>query len=107
MTASRRPLLGDYQLVHEVPEGELQRLYGRWAPLLPREVARLFEGAPFPWWIGGGWAAEASGAPPRPHADTDVVVLFDDLAAVRSWLADFHLWEAHAGSLRPLLPDDD
>jgi hypothetical protein len=34
-------------------------------------------------------------------------VLYDDLAAVRFWLSDFHLWEAHAGSLRPLLPGDE
>jgi len=93
--------------VNEVSEGEFQRLYGRWEPLVPREVASLFEGAPFRWWIAGGWAAEASGAPRRPHADTDVVVLYEDLAAVRSWLSDFHLWEAHAGSLRPLLAGDE
>lgn len=93
--------------MYEVSEGEFQRLYGRWEPLVPREVASLFEGAPFRWWIAGGWAAEASGAPRRPHADTDVVVLYEDLAAVRSWLSDFHLWEAHAGSLRPLLAGDE
>jgi hypothetical protein len=98
---------GEYQFVNEVSEGEFQRLYGRWEPLVPREVASLFEGAPFRWWIAGGWAAEASGAPRRPHADTDVVVLYEDLAAVRSWLSDFHLWEAHAGSLRPLLAGDE
>ena len=34
-------------------------------------------------------------------------MLYEDLAAVRSWLSDFHLWEAHAGSLRPLLAGDE
>lgn len=90
----------------ELSEEAFQQLYGRWQPYTPQEVAQLLDGAPFPWWIAGGWALEASGAPPRKHADTDVVVLFDDLAAIRSWLSDFHLWEAHAGTLRPLLPDD-
>lgn len=97
------------QLVNELSEAEFERLYGRWEPLAPQDVASLFEGAPFRWWIAGGWAAEASGAPRRPHGDTDVVVLYEDLAAVRSWLSDFHLWEweAHAGSLRPLLAGDE
>jgi hypothetical protein len=93
--------------VEKFSEEEFQRLYGRWRPLLPQEVVGLLEDAPFRWWIGGGWAAEASGAPRRPHADTDVIVLHEDLPAVRSWLSDFHLWEANSGSLRPLLPGDE
>ncbi|HZQ80355.1 MAG TPA: hypothetical protein VFB25_00110 [Gaiellaceae bacterium] len=91
----------------ELDEAELDRLYGSWAPLTPPEVAELFAGAPFRWWLAGGWAAELSGAAPRLHSDTDVVVLFDDLPAIRAHFAAFHLWEAHDGSLRPLLPDED
>jgi hypothetical protein len=96
-----------YRPVGELSDAEIERLYGRWEPLVPQEVSRLFEGAPFRWWIAGGWATEAAGAPPRRHADIDVVVLFDDLTVIRSWLSGFHLWEAHAGTLRPLLPGDE
>jgi hypothetical protein len=92
--------------VSDRSEAELERLYGRWEPVTPQEVACVFERAPFRWWIAGGWAAQAAGAAPRKHADVDVVVLLDDLPAIRSWLAGFHLWEAHGGTLRPLLPGD-
>lgn len=86
---------------------EFERLYGRWQPLTPPEVRDLFAGAPFRWWIAGGRAIELAGAPPRPHDDTDVVVLFEDLPAIRAHLAAYHLWEAHDGALRPLLDGDE
>ena len=85
-------------------EGWFQDLYGPWRPWRPREVLERFASAPFPWWVAGGWAAEAAGASPRPHEDTDLVVLRRDVPALRHWLADHHLWEAHDGSLRPLRP---
>lgn len=88
-------------------EHEFQRVYGRWEPLTPAEVQALFAGAPFRWWLAGGWAIELAGGPPRTHGDTDVVVLLDDLPAIRAHLAGYHLWEAHDGSLRPLLPGED
>ncbi|HEV2593077.1 MAG TPA: hypothetical protein VGU02_14425 [Gaiellaceae bacterium] len=91
----------------ELSEDEFQLLYGRWQPLKPREVGELLDGAPFRWWIGGGWAIEAAGGTPRRHDDTDVVMLLDDLPTVREWLAEFHLWEAHAGALQPLLAEDE
>lgn len=75
--------------MEELSDEAIQQLYGRWQRFTPREVAQLFDRAPFPWWVAGGWAAEASGAPPREHADIDVVVLLDDLAAIRSWLSNF------------------
>ena len=62
--------------------------------------------AAFPWWVGGGWAAEAAGATPRAHEDTDLVILERDVPALRSHLADHHLWEAYDGSLRPLRPGE-
>lgn len=93
--------------MEELSEEALQQLYGRWEPYTPQEVAQLLAGASFPWWIAGGWATEASGAPRRKHADIDIVVLFDDLAAIRSWLSEFDLWEADAGTLRQLLPGDE
>src|SRR5919204_1163856 len=103
----RRVELCEDRAVEELSDEAIQHLYGRWQRFTPREVAQLFDGAPFRWWVAGGWAAEVWGAPPRNHADMDVVVLLDDLAAIRSWLSDFHLWEAHAGTLRPLLAGDE
>jgi hypothetical protein len=78
-------------------------LYGPWAAWTPADAAALFDGAPFPWWVAGGWALEAYGAPPRPHTDVDVAVLARDLPAVREHLRSLHLWEAYGGTLRPLL----
>ena len=46
------------------------------------------------------------GAPPRHHEDTDVAVRLDDLDELRKDLADWHLWEANSGTLRPLLSGD-
>jgi hypothetical protein len=97
-----RPVPG----VNELDEASIHRLYGPWQPMAPAEVASLFENAPFPWWIAGGWAIEAAGGDSRQHWDTDLVVLRRDLKEVRAWLADFHLWEVEGGTLRPLLPDD-
>jgi hypothetical protein len=84
-------------------EEEFQRLYGPWQPMQPGEVAGLMQGCGFLWWVAGGHALEVAGAGPRQHGDTDVAVLHRDLALVRAWLSGFHLWEAHSGSLRPLL----
>jgi hypothetical protein len=89
-----------------VDEAEFQLLYGRWQPLPPLEVRDLFAGAPFRWWVAGGWAIELATGVERKHDDTDVVVFFDDLPDIRAWLAGFHLWEAHDGALRPLLPGE-
>lgn len=84
-----------------------EALYGRWAGLAPEQVQELFAGAPFRWWLAGGWAIELASGVRRAHEDTDVVVLFDDLAAIRAHFAGFHLWEAHEGSLRPLLEGEE
>lgn len=67
----------------------------------------LLAGGGFRWWIAGGWAVELAGGASRAHGDTDVVVLFDELDAVRAHLHDHHLWEAHDGSLRPLLEGEE
>jgi hypothetical protein len=80
-----------------------QSLYGRWDPLTTDAVARLLAPTTVRWYVAGGRAARA-GAAARRHEDTDVVVSMDDLAELRSALADWDLWEAHAGALRPLLP---
>jgi hypothetical protein len=74
--------------------------------MVPSAVADLFRGAPFRWWDAGGWSLDDPAAPARQHEDTDVCVLARDLDAVRVWLADWHLWEAHGG-LTPLLPGEE
>lgn len=91
--------------INSLDEDAFQALYGRWDPLEPAQVAELLAGAPLRWWIAGGRAARA-GAPARHDEDTDVAVSIDDLAALRAHLSGWHLWEAHNGRLRPLLPGD-
>jgi hypothetical protein len=88
-------------------EAEFQALYGRWQPLAPREVRDLLAGSGVRWWIAGGYALELAGREPRPHDDVDVGIPFDDLPALRAHLAHLHLWEAHDGALRPLLPGEE
>jgi hypothetical protein len=80
-------------------------LYGRWNPLEPEAVGELLSASAARWWIVGGRAARA-GAPPRHHEDTDIAVRLDDLDELRQALSGWHLWEAHHGTLRPLLPGD-
>jgi len=93
--------------VNDLGEADFQHLYGRWRGLEPGAVGELLAEAPFRWWIAGGHAIEAAGAAHRAHRDTDVAVLKNDVAAVRAWLSGFHLWEAHDGTLRPLLEGDE
>jgi hypothetical protein len=93
--------------INDLRDEEFQALYGPWRCLAPSAVRSLLQGCPFRWWIAGGWAIEVAGGASRHHEDTDVAVLKDDLAAVRRWLSAFHLWEAHDGALRPLLPGHD
>lgn len=90
----------------ELDDEDFQLLYGPWQAYSPAQVAALLTGAPFRWWVAGGWAIKAAGGDARNHADIDVAVLAQDLTAVREELLDFHLWEAHDGSLRPLRPGD-
>jgi hypothetical protein len=99
-------VVGTPKVINELDEESFQSLYGRWDPLDPAHVAELLAGSGVRWWIAGGRAARI-GAEPRRHEDTDSVIRLDDLAALREHLADWHLWEAHSGSLRPLLSGDD
>jgi hypothetical protein len=95
----------------ELDDEEFYRRYGPAEPLLPSGVARLFAGAPFPWWVVGGWSVDDETSPRRHHEDIEVAVLRRDFRAVVGWLADWHVWDIHAGTLRLLLgewdmPDD-
>jgi hypothetical protein len=98
--------VGTPRVISELDEESFQALYGRWEPFDPAQVAELLAGSGVRWWIAGGRAARI-GAEPRRHEDTDTIVRLDDLGALRAHLAAWHLWEAHAGTLRPLLPGDD
>jgi hypothetical protein len=91
--------------INDLDEQAFQSLYGRWDPLEPGQVAGLFSGLSVRWWIAGGRAARA-GAPARHHEDIDVAVRLDDLDKLRQQLSAWDLWEAHSGTLRPLLPGD-
>lgn len=93
------------KVINDLDEDTLQSLYGRWDPLEPAQVAGLLSASAVRWWIAGGRAARV-GAQPRHHEDTDIVVGIDDLDELRTVLSDWHLWEAHDGTLRPLLSAD-
>jgi hypothetical protein len=84
-------------------EEQFQSLYGRWDPLTPAQVADLLAGSGVRWLIAGGRAARI-GAEARHHGDTDVVIDRASLAVLRQRLQAWDLWEAHDGTLRPLLP---
>lgn len=73
-----------------------------WNPLSVDEVAHLFVGAPFPWWIAGGVALElAVGKIIRSHSDIDVFILRRDHLAVREWFTEWDCWAADPpGTLR-------
>jgi hypothetical protein len=101
----------DDEDVHTPPEElsseEFQRIYGPIQPLDPRGAAELFRGAPFRWWVAGGWSVELGPQPRREHEDLEVAVARDDLPAVRDWLRDYHLWDIHEGALLFLKPGSD
>lgn len=93
------PVIPD-ELSHE----DFMRIYGPLAPLTLAEVAALFADAPFRWWICGGWSLEMEPTPRRDHEDVEVGIARADLPAVRDWMADYHLWDIHAGNLAYLWP---
>jgi hypothetical protein len=84
-----------------------QRIYGPIRALSPVEAAVLFDGAPFRWWVAGGWSTELGSSPRRFHEDLEVAVPTPDSPALRAWLHDYHLWDTHAAGLRFLAPDVD
>lgn len=76
-----------------------------WEPLSVEAVTGLLRGTDVRWWIAGGWALDLHlGRQTRPHHDTDVLVLREELTAVRERLRG---WDLHAadppgtGILRP------
>lgn len=84
-------------------EGELERLYGAWAPATPADAAALLEGFTRPWWISGGWALEAFTGRRRPHKDVDATIFRRDVAALRDhFRGRLDVWAVGSGALRPL-----
>lgn len=95
-------------MADELSFEEFQRIYGPAAGLTPTDVARLLDGAPFEWWVAGGWSTEPDESHPRRfHEDIEVGVARADLTAILDWLADYHVWDIHAGTLRFLRPGDE
>lgn len=89
---------------------------GAWDPWSIDEVMRVFDGAPFRWWITGGMALELHvGRSWRDHADLDVGICRSDAADVWRWLDDRGATDAHLASRgrlsewtgRPLSEADD
>ena len=62
-------------------------------------MGRLLSGLSIDWWIAGGWALDIDGL--QPHKDVDVAVLRPDHEVLRDHLADWDLWIAFDGKLRP------
>lgn len=95
--------------VNDLDRTELERLYGRWEPHTPDDVARLFDGYPGTWWVAGGWAIQAFTGVEREHEDTDASVLRVELPLLRKQLArkQLDVWSAASGALCPLLPDEE
>lgn len=97
--------------MNELTQEEFERIYGRVAPLTLTQVRDLFKGADFRWWICGGWSLELEEEHRREHSDIEVGISRIDLSKVRNWLAYYHLWDIHEGSLVYLragleIPDD-
>lgn len=82
----------------------------RWVPARPADLAVMFVGADFPWWVAGGYAIELTvGRELRPHGDLDVLVLRRDQALARELLSDRDMHVADppgAGRLRPWRPGE-
>jgi len=93
---------------HVPPElafDEFQRIYGPIQALSVVDAAELFRGAPFRWWVAGGWSVELGAEPRRLHEDLEVAVPRRDVQPLREWLHEFHLWDTHEGALRYLAAD--
>lgn len=89
----------------EIEFEAFQRIYGAIRPLSPVAAMSLFEGAPFRWWVAGGWSTELDAEPRRFHEDIEIAVPRRDLAALRVWLSEYHLWDTSPSGIHFLGPD--
>lgn len=88
----------------DLPQEEFERIYGPVAQPSLTEVGAIFARAPLRWWICGGWSLELGPVPRRHHEDVEVGIVRAELPLLREWLADYHLWDIHAGTLAFLWP---
>ena len=95
------------RVANDLTEAEFIAWYGPWNPMSIPEIVELMSSSPVRWWIAGGWAIELETGISRDHDDVDLAINADDLAAFRTTVPDLHLWEAHSGSLTPLLPGNE
>ncbi|HVA05585.1 MAG TPA: hypothetical protein VNG12_02475 [Acidimicrobiales bacterium] len=73
---------------------------GPWQPLSLEDTVRLFAAFPGRWWISGGRALELHvGRSWRDHEDSDVSVLRQDMAGLKTVLIGWDLQVAAAGAL--------
>jgi hypothetical protein len=78
--------------------------FGPWDPLGVEDVVRLLRGAPFRWWLTGGYALELHlGTSWRSHADIDVGICRSDAPEVHRWLSG-RGWDLHIGAGGRLTP---
>lgn len=85
-----------------------QIAFDDWSPLTLEQTVTLFEGAPFTWFIAGGYAVELFlGHSIRDHSDMDVVIFRDEQLAAQAWMRGWQLYAADPpGTLRPWLKDE-
>jgi hypothetical protein len=59
-------------------------------PLQPKDIQTLLSGAPFRWWVAGGWALDLFiGEQTRPHFDIDVAIARTDQGAAQKHLSNW------------------
>lgn len=72
-----------------------------WEPVTMDEIASVFIGAPFRWWLTGGVALELfTGRSWRRHEDIDVGICRVDAPTVHGWLQNVDTYVAAGGRLR-------
>lgn len=90
----------------ELDQATFESIFGPVRPWSPRDAVEVLGGAPFRWWIAGGWSTELDAEPRRHHEDLEIAIPRRDLAALRHWLEGYHLWSTFDRGIRYLAPDD-
>ncbi|HZT65630.1 MAG TPA: hypothetical protein VFA11_07555 [Acidimicrobiales bacterium] len=76
--------------------------FGPWAPPATGELAQIFSGSPFRWWVTGGVALELHvGRSWRGHSDLDVGICRSQAPALHRWLSGRRLFVAAGGRVTP------
>lgn len=64
-------------------------------PLRPVDIQALLKGAPFSWWISGGWALDLFlGKETRPHFDIDISIARRDQLTAQAFLRHWDFWSS-------------